>query len=365
MNPPAATIHSKASAHDPASPGSAAPPCPLPILIADDDAGVCLLMEDTLRSAGFDVVSLHTGRAVIDWLGHHRAQLLLLDVRLPDMDGSAVLESLARQNTSLPFVIISGMSDTKVAVDYMRRGARDYLIKDAHFLDLVPTVVARVLRELERDAQILRLQRDLLEISEREQRRIGQDIHDDLCQRLAALKMKLQHLAEDLQSASPQQAIDARTISNHLGEATQVARALARGLSPVDIGHDGLPAALLGLVRSAEEIFQIRCQLHVTGTCAPLAHQAATQLYRIAQEAIANAVKHAAATRVDVFLDCAAVPATLVIVNDGTPFPRPPKQTGLGLHLMRQRAESIGATLEFSDQPPGGTTAVRVILPHP
>lgn len=335
----------------------------LPILIADDDAGVCLLMEDTLRGEGFEVVSLHTGRAVLDWLTRHRAQLLLLDVRLPDMDGSAVLENLARQRVSLPFLIISGLSDAKVAVDYMRRGARDYLIKDAHFLDLVPTVVRRVLRELERDAQIVRLQREILEISEREQRRIGQDIHDDLCQRLAALKMKLQHLAEDLEAAAPPLAGDARAISQHLGEATQVARALARGLSPVDIGHDGLPAALLGLVRSAEEIFQITCQVHVTGTCAPPDHHAATQLYRIAQEAIANAVKHAAATRVDVLLDCDATPATLTIVNDGTPFARPPKQSGLGLHLMRQRAESIRATLEFSDNPPGGTTAVRVILP--
>ncbi|MFN0129815.1 MAG: response regulator [Verrucomicrobiales bacterium] len=337
--------------------------CGLPILVADDDAGVCLLMEDTLRDAGFQVVSLHTGRAVLDWLSHNRAQLLLLDVRLPDMDGSNVLEALARKNASLPFIIISGLADTKVAVEYMRRGARDYLIKDAHFLDLVPTVVNRVLRELERDAKILSLQRDLLEISEREQRRIGQDIHDDLCQRLAALKMKLQHLAEDLEAAAPQQAVDARTISQHLGEATGVARALARGLSPVDIGHDGLPAALLGLVRSAEEIFQIECRLHIHGGCAPLDHQAATQLYRIAQEAIANAVKHAAAKRVDVILDCTRVPSTLTIVNDGTPFSRPPKQSGLGLHLMRQRAESIRAVLEFSDNPPGGTTAARVTLP--
>ena len=342
------------------------PPSPatdLPILVADDDAGVCLLMEDTLRGEGFNVVSVHTGRQVLDWLAHHRAQLLLLDVRLPDMDGSAVLENLARQSASLPFLIISGLSDAKVAVDYMRRGARDYLIKDAHFLDLVPTVVRRVLRELERDAQIVRLQREILEISEREQRRIGQDIHDDLCQRLAALKMKLQHLAENLETAAPELAGDAKAISQHLGEATQVARGLARGLSPVDIGHDGLPAALLGLVRSAGDIFQIRCQLHVEGTCGPLDHHAATQLYRIAQEAIANAVKHAAATRVDVFLDCAACPATLTIINDGMPFARPPKESGLGLHLMRQRAESIRAILEFSDQPPGGTTAVRVILP--
>lgn len=334
-----------------------------PILVADDDSGVCLLMEEALANVGHHVVCLHSGKDVVDWLSNSRARLLMLDVSLPDMDGAGVLDLLNKNRKDVPFVIISGMADTKVAVGYMRRGARDYLIKDANFLDLVPAVVGRVLRDVERDQQITRLQREILEIAEREQRRIGQDLHDDLCQRLAAIKMKLQQLAEDIQKAAPDLADDAATISQHLGEAVRVARALARGLSPVDIGHEGLPAALTGLARTAEEIFPITCRLHVSGVCPTLGHHAATQLYRIAQECIANAVKHGAAMRVDIYLDCARRPVTLTIVNDGQPFPMTPKQTGIGLPLMRQRAESMGASLEFANQPPDGATAVRVTLP--
>jgi signal transduction histidine kinase len=335
-----------------------------PILVADDDREGSRVLADRLAAAGHPVVVLHSGKEILEWLAHRRARLLLLEVRLPDMDGTDVLEALARSGHAPPFLIISATADTRVAVDYMRRGARDYLIKDARFPNLVPTVVERVLDDLERDDQLDRLQREIIEISERDQRRIGQDIHDDLCQRLAAIKMKLQHLANEVRRAAPALADDAATLSHHLGEATRVARTLARGLSPVDIGHDGLPAALLGLARTAEEIFRIECPLHVEGTCRPLGHHAATQLFRITQECIANAVKHAAATKVAIHLRCADEPIVLTVTNDGRPFPMPPAPTGLGLHLMRHRAESTKASLEFIHQPAAGTTTVRITLPH-
>ncbi len=339
-----------------------------PILIADDDDGVCLLLENSLHAAGYETISLHSGREVTTWLEDQRARLLLLDVRMADMDAAAVLDRLARTDAHVPFVIISGLSDTKVAVEYMRRGALDYLIKDASFLDLVPAVVGRALRNIEREEELQRLQREILEISEREQRRIGQDIHDDICQRLAAVKMKLQHLSEKLQGLDSLAALEAVEISHHLGEATRAARALARGLSPVDIGHEGLPAALSGLARTAEEIFPIQCKLHVLGDCPSLDHHAATQFYRITQECIANAVKHAAATKVDVWLvspvregDSSPTPLVLSVTNDGHPFPAVPARTGLGLHLIRQRAASMGASLDFLPAEPDGAT-IRITL---
>ncbi len=343
----------------------APPATAVPVIVADDDAGVCLLMEEALTQAGFDVTLCHTGAEVISAVERGAPRLLLLDLRLTDMDAEHVIESLRSHGRSVPFVIVSGLADTRVAVEYMRRGARDYLIKDSGFLDLVPTVVQRTLADIARDEEIKRLQREILEISEREQRRIGQDIHDDLCQRLAAIKMKLQHLGDDLQAVAPALARDASAIGQHLGEATRVARALARGLSPVDIGHEGLPAALSGLVRTAEEIFQISCPLRTEGVCTPLDHHVSTQFYRIAQEAIANAVKHAKATEVRVVLHCSPSPVRLTIANDGQPMPRRPRSTGLGLHLMRQRVESIGAQLEIIHNPPGATTAIQVTLPMP
>ena len=346
---------------------SPAPPAAPPgtdILIADDDVGVCVLLREALEEAGYTVVAVHTAREAIDWLSAHAARLILLDIRLPDQDGSAVLTALQSAEKSIPFLIVSALSDAKVAMAYMRRGARDYLIKDQGFLDLVPEVVQRTLKDIERDLQLERLQREILQIADQEQRRIGQDIHDDLCQRLAAINMKLQHLAEDVSRVSPELSRQAASISHHLAEAVRVSRALARGLSPVDIGHEGLSAALTGLARDAEEIFEISCAFKTHGSCPPLEHHAATQVYRIAQEAIANAVKHAGAIDVRVVLDCQKRRIVLTVANDGQPFPEVPKSGGLGLQLMRHRAESVGAQLEFLDTPPeGATTAVRLSLP--
>lgn len=340
-----------------------------PILIADDDEGVCLLLESSLQAAGYETVCLSSGAAVEEWLSRHRARLLLLDVRLADMDAAAVLDRLARAGTQVPFVVISGLSDTKIAVEYMRRGALDYLIKDTGFLDLVPTVVSRALRDIARDEELQHLQREILEISEREQQRIGQDIHDDICQRLAAVKMKLQHLSDKLAKTDTEAAAEAAEISYHLGEATRAARALARGLSPVDIGHEGLAAALSGLARTAEEIFHFKCRLRVSGECPKLDHHVATQLYRITQECLANAAKHAEATVVEVRLavpepeDPSPAALVLTITNNGKPFPSPPPRTGLGLYIMRQRAASMNAGLEFLPVASGGTK-VKVTLPN-
>jgi signal transduction histidine kinase len=340
--------------------------CKETILVADDDGGLCLGMENVLARVGFDVVCTHTGRETIEWLRRYRPRLLLLDARLPDMASLEVVEMLAHNGWQVPYLVVSGLSDTKMAVEYMRRGARDYLLKDSNFLEIVPAVVERVLHDIERDEQIARLQREILEISEREQRRIGQDLHDDLCQRLAAIKMAIHHLSEDLTTLHAGHSRKAAAIADQLAGATRAARALARGLSPVDIGHEGLAAALSGLARNAEEVFHIQCKFRAENPCPMIDHHAATQLYRIAQEAVANAVRHGRASLVTISLRCDPSNLVLTIANNGEPFRRNVPHGGIGLHLMRLRAESIGAPLQFLENPAvGGTFAVQVTFPMP
>jgi signal transduction histidine kinase len=365
MNQPASTRSSLSRAVSTDRLVTVVPEAKAPILIADDDSRICGLIEETLRQAGHRVVCTHSGSATVDWLRHHGTRLLVLDVRLPDMDANRVLDALDPHGRRVPFVVISGMADTKMAVEFMRRGARDYLVKDPGFLELVPEVVARALQDTERDQELERLQQEVLAIAEREQRRIGQDLHDDLCQRLAAIKMQLQQLAEDLGMRHPGDARKALTIASHLADATRAARALARGLSPVDVGHAGLPAALRGLARNAEEIFQVTCELQTSGPFPALDHNVATQLYRIAQEAVTNAVKHGRADTITIHLLANPKPLVLTVSNDGKRFRRGGGgRTGVGLHLMRLRAESINATLHFLQNPPGdGNFAVRVTLP--
>ncbi len=336
-----------------------------PILVVDDDAGVCLLLSEKLRQAGHVVVSLQTGREAISWLMSQPARLVLLDLRLADMDAAAVLDALAGAGRLPAFLVISGYADTRVAVEFMRRGALDYVIKDRNFLDLLPDVVAQALRAIEREAQLAQLRREILDISEREQRRIGQDLHDDLGQRLAAAKMRAHTLAFRLATSQPEIAAEVEEITKQLSEAVQVSRTLARGLAPVDLDVDGLPVALEHLAAHAERMFDMSVLVEVDPDIPRIRSGAATQWYRIAQECLSNAARHGQATSATIRLRHSGPSLILEVENDGKAFPEALEQEaqGLGLHIMRHRAESLGGSLDIDRNLHSPTICVRCTAP--
>ena len=134
------------------------------------------------------------------------------------------------------------------------------------------------------------------------------------------------------------------------------ARALARGLSPVELETNGLMAALQELAASTEKLFNIACIFH----CAPPVLMAdnvrATHLYRIAQEAIHNAIKHGRASRIVISLASTGRDMSLSITDNGSGFPANPESSkGMGLRSMRYRAGSIGGMLEIQPVEPQGT----------
>ena len=208
------------------------------------------------------------------------------------------------------------------------------------------------------------LGREITNTSEREQRRIGQDLHDDICQRLAAVKMNMQDLEESLAEHAPALMDEADAIVDRLTDTIRITRSLARGLSPVEIEAGGLGVALAGLVRSSRELLSIECELEMPDELPALSPQVATQFYRIAQECITNAAKHGQAPVVRVSIaeknDC----LVLRVSNNGSLFPTAAKDSqGMGLHIMRHRAESMDARLEFELHPPDASFAVRCELP--
>jgi signal transduction histidine kinase len=235
----------------------------------------------------------------------------------------------------------------------------DHALRDAH---AVINKQAHDLEERTRERSLL--EQEIIQISEREQRRIGQDLHDDVCQRLAAVKMKVQDHEEKLASAAPALIDDAEAIANDLAGAIQITRSLARGLSPVEIDSGGIAIALSGLAKSSCDVFGIDCRFQADDAIPPLSHQTATQLYRIAQECIANAAKHARAQRVTVSLSRKPYCLILRVSNDGQPMLHAEAAgNGMGLSIMHYRAESIGATLDFESAPADATTALRCTLP--
>jgi PAS domain S-box-containing protein len=202
-----------------------------------------------------------------------------------------------------------------------------------------------------------RLEEEILHISELEQRRIGQDLHDGLCQHLAATELMSEILAQKLLKSSKTNAARASEITRHVRDAIGQTRSLARGLSPVVLESEGLMSALHDLAANTERMFRITCEF----TCArPVLihdHTTATHLYRIAQEAVSNAIRHGKARKVRISLDPIADRVVLAIRDDGSGLGREPAKTqGMGLRIMQYRAGIIGGSLLVQDAPGSGVS---------
>ena len=210
------------------------------------------------------------------------------------------------------------------------------------------------------------LEHQVLEISDREQARIGQDIHDGLCQQLVSLAFDANALQRDLSAQSRSEASIALRLADYLDQAITEARQVSRGLFPVRLGTEGLGAALLELANNTKARSKIGCRFagRKSVVVEPLA--TATHLYRIAREAVNNAVRHSQASTVCIRLRDQANQIELSVEDDGAGL-SPAKRkdaTGLGLHIMDYRARAVGGTLRIGSGPRGGTI-VSCCVPRP
>ena len=213
------------------------------------------------------------------------------------------------------------------------------------------------------------LERRLLDTAENERRRIGVDLHDDLCQRLAAALMKTGVLQASLaRQESPQQVL-ATELASDLTEATGIARRFARGLAPVGIEALGLTAALSDLGDFITQGFKVPCRVECSNVDVPLTGETATHIFRVAQELANNAAKHGNCSWLEISFETTPAEARLVVSHDGLPY-KPgdagTSGTGMGMHLVRQRLDAMGAALIF--HPPtsaedGATVAVECLVP--
>ena len=209
-----------------------------------------------------------------------------------------------------------------------------------------------------------RLEAEILQAAETERQRIGRDLHDSLGQSLTAIGYLADAVREDLSRAKRPEAADVRKLGRLIGQTAAEAHALARGLLLADLKRGGLGAALQELAFRTRELFGVACRYAGPASAPPLDAQTAGQLYRIAQEAIANAAKHGHAKRIDVRLAKERQGLLLSVRDNGRGLPARKKAgAGLGLDIMRYRAGLIGATLWIDSQPRRGTT-VNCLLPR-
>src|SRR5689334_10841350 len=124
------------------------------ILVVDDDEGLVRLVSKALQREGFIIAGAGSGEAALAWLAANRADLMLLDLKLHDIEAQVLVDRLSREQHCPPFIIITGQGDERVAVEMMKRGARDYLVKDVDFLQFVPSVVKRALEQLDKERRL-------------------------------------------------------------------------------------------------------------------------------------------------------------------------------------------------------------------
>jgi PAS domain S-box-containing protein len=287
-----------------------------------------------------------------------RGQLLgrnILDLLAEEQRASAgqwlerLLKGAAMPNVEWDIVAASG---ERVKLEISAR----LIVRDGHELEVEG--IARDITERKR------LEREILEISNREQRRIGHDLHDGVCQQLAGIAFLTSTLAEELAEEGVAQSPQAEKISDMINQAIDQTRGVARGLFPVRLEEKGLVAALEELASNAREVFKINCRFVAQGPAVTVENEIALHLYYIALEALANAAKHSGGSNVDIILQPSGDRWLLTIQDDGAGFSLPARdEEGMGLRILHYRARVIGATLNLHSQPGSGTMVTCLFLP--
>lgn len=453
------------------------------LLVADDEEGLLFLMVDALRREGWDVEGFPSGEEALEWLGSHPADLLLLDLKLANFSALELVGRLRESGRNIPFIIVTGHGDERTAVEAMKHGALDYVMKDAGMLDLLPGIVRRALGVVERERKLVeanetvrlskqrhehviqtaldgfvrfdrqgnvlevnkalcellgqpaevllqknvfdaagtalredlrpqverleshgashcfsrlarrdgteieveislrreddelfgfvhdisaqrRLERQMQQITLDERRRFGQELHDGLGQQLTAIELMMHTLARELKAPAPAQAKVAFEITNFLRRAITQTREIAHGLSPVAEEGEGLMNALQELARMTT-LAGVACDFYCSEAVKIDDPGVASHLHRIAQEGVTNALKHAKARKIGLFLSDNHSMLELSIQDDGKGMPRRKAPNGgMGLQVMQHRALLIGGQLAIDSQSGKG---VRIVcsLPKP
>jgi len=230
----------------------------------------------------------------------------------------------------------------------------------------ITAIVRRALEQLEKDKRLataqlalVQSQKQVLSISEREQRRFGAELHDGLGQQLTAIELMCQSLRQDLQTAPSHLEKQVSRICQFLREAITQTRSLAHGLSPVNLDSAGLAEALNELALRMNDAGRIKFTFDSPSPVTVEDNLVAGHLFRIAQEAVNNAVKHAGAGEVAIRLTKSNGTLHLEISDNGQGLSKTPaSDQGMGLPIMKHRASVIGGELELISKPGQGVTVL-------
>jgi signal transduction histidine kinase len=287
-----------------------------------------------------------------------RYDLVLLDLTLPDSFGLDTFRRLRKQVPNLPVIVLTALDGEEHALEALKIGAEDYLVKD----QIDGRQLARCVRyALERAAR-RQLERRLADSAASERSQVGSELHDNVGQKLTGLTLMAQSLKGRLEGSAPHEAAYAGEMAAVAKDALAQARTLARGLSPVEMLDEGLMVALQELAHRTSNHFSTQCVFECRQPVSIKDNEISTQLYMIAQEAVSNAVQHGGGIRITIRLVADNDQLALTVDDDGVGF----RQTqvnghGMGHRIMRHRASRVGGTFDMQERSGGGTCVACTI----
>lgn len=351
---------------------SSKPTLAVDLLIIEDNPQMVEVLAKTLsctRSGRFAVRAAHSLEQALDEIRSGGIEAIVLDLALPDSAGVDTFRRVHAAAGHLPIVILSGTDDEELAVQLVQEGAQDYFIKGEGNMHLLPRAIRYSIERKRAEEELQASERQLHALAARLQTvleddriRIARELHDQIGQSLALLRMNLAILAKCEPSSEALQE-RARSMSEVVDSTIRTVRGICGDLRPRLLDDLGLVAALNLKAQQFQECTSIACHFSASGNV-HLENARSTALFRIAQEALTNILRHAAATRIDIRLnkDCDRVELSIEDNGRGITDEEITQRESLGLLGMRERVQVFGGCIEISGLPRKGTT-VRVHLP--
>lgn len=349
------------------------------ILMLEDDAADAELTKFALRKGGlsFSLVRVEGEDDYVKALDRHPPALILSDYSLPGFNGHDALHIALEKCPDTPFIFVTGTMGEEVAIETLKSGATDYVLK-TRLARLVPAV-SRALREAEERSQHHRAEEQLRQsheqlralsvylqtVREEERTRIAREVHDELGQALTSCKLDLSWLAGRLHHQERSLYEKTKALISHIDATIQTVRRISSELRPGVLDHLGLAAALEWQANEFQNRTGIKCELHTELAEAALDQDVSTTLFRIFQETLTNVIRHAGATQVRVDLKESGGCINMDVRDNGRGIARNEitNTRSMGLVGMRERAALLGGIFKIGRLGQGKGTRVSVSIP--
>ncbi len=349
------------------------------ILMLEDNPLDAELAELVLRNSGlnFSFTRVESKSGYVHALAGKPPTLILSDYSLPDFNGNDALEIAQETCPDTPFIFVTGTLGEEVAIETLKNGATDYVLK-TRLSRLVPSV-NRALREAAEREEHRRAERQLREshrqlrqlsiylqsVREAERTRIAREVHDELGQALTGCKIDLAWIANRLPKGGGALLERARGLAARIDSTIETVRRISAELRPGVLDHLGLAAALEWQASEFQNRTGIPCEVRSDLHEARLDQNLSTTLFRIFQETLTNVIRHAEATRVRVTLARRDDAIVLEVTDNGRGISPTEIESGhcMGLLGMRERAALLGGAFEIDRVSRGHGTRVCVSIP--